>query len=100
MKRLIVGMILLASGCQSDCSVLREGMDQGTRTIRANEKLWASKLVAYPKGMTDPRTGKPSTGKNQAELITPLTPEQYEQERKAHSEYENLVGTDRQRGSK
>lgn len=94
---LAISILSITLGCGSDKAALREAMDQGTRTIRSNEKAWAEKLVAYPKGTIDPRTGLPSTGKNMADQIPPLTPMEYEQDQKTHADYENLVNTDRQR---
>ncbi len=94
-------MILLPLFCLVGCAcpekaILREGMDQGTRQIRENEKAWAEKLVAYPPGTVDPRDGKASTGKNKATEIPPLTPAQYKNGQKAHEDYENLVNQDRE----
>lgn len=88
-------LLVLLGGCCTDRATLREGMDQGTRTIRSNELNWAEKLVAYPKGTIDPRTGKLSTGRNQADLITPLTPAEYSQDQQTHTDYDNLVANDR-----
>lgn len=97
-------LLILASfmflGCACpEKAALRETMDQGTRTIRQNEADWAAKLVAYPVGTTDPRTGLPSTGKNQADKIPPLTPAQFKQEQAAQKGYNDLVNEDRAKDS-
>lgn len=100
MKYGIVAAALLLVGCSAanpEKAALRESMDQGTRTIRLNEKTWAEMLVAYPVGTTDPRTNQPSTGKNLADKIAPLTPAQLKQDQAAHAEYERLVAEDRER---
>lgn len=92
---------LIGVGCAScpEKAIIRDSMDEGTRTIRANEKAWAEKLVAYPVGTTDPRTQQPSDGKNKASEIKPLTPAQYSQEQKTQADYDSLVAQDRSSSS-
>ncbi len=102
-KVLAVCVLGLAAGCQTlnpEKDAIRETLWQGTRQIRANEREWAEKLVAYPVGTIDPRTGQPSDGKNQASEIKPLTPAQLEQDRKIHAELEAAYNEDVQRGVK
>lgn len=94
---LLLPLLFLFTGCTScpQKATLRESMDQATTSIRQDHKDWASKLVAYPVGTTDPRTGKPSTGKNQVDSLPVLTPTQYKAILATHSEYEGLVSDDR-----
>lgn len=87
MKKLIL-LVVFAAGCGCpEKAVLRESMDRSTRTIRSTHKEWVEKL-----------TVDPETGKNRASEITPLTPDQRDQFRKAHDEYEQLLTEDRARG--
>jgi len=102
---LFLGIILtipLFVGCQAnpEKTALREAMYDGTATMRANHKAWSEKLVAYPVGTTDPRTGQPSDGKNKASEIPPLTPAQYKNAMAADKEFEDLVNEDRARDTK
>lgn len=93
--------MLSIAGCHCpERAVLRESMDQSTRTIRQTQKDWSANLVAYPVGVTDPRTGLPSTGKDMREKLPTLTPDQYNQMLRTHEEYEGLVQEDRDRDSK
>lgn len=75
-------------------------MDGSTQTIRMDHLAWAAKLTAYPIGTTDPRTGLPSTGKNQADQIPALTPAQLKQIQATETEYEGLVNDDRANDAK
>lgn len=100
---MIVGFSLILTGCSNvnpEKVALREAMYGGTQQIRENEATWAQKLVAYPVGTTDPRTGQASDGKNRASEIPPLTPAQYKNDVSAHAEFESLVSEDRARDSK
>lgn len=86
--RILATLLLLAViGCQCpEKAILREGMDQATRTIRADQKDWAGKLVVDP-----------LTGQDRRAELPAITVEQYQQYLKAHEEYENLVNEDRSR---
>lgn len=96
-----ISLLFTLTGCQltknPEKAALRESMYNGTQQIRTNEKAWAEKLVAYPAGSTDPRTGQPSDGKNKASEITPLTPAQFRNDVAAHDEFDKLVNEDRAR---
>lgn len=98
---LLAASLVLLVGCQGaknpEKVALREAMYQGTTQMRSNHKAWAEKLVAYPAGTTDPRTGQPSDGKNKASEITPLTPAQYRNGVAADDEFNKLVEEDRAR---
>jgi hypothetical protein len=88
MRRLMIAAAaLLVGGCfaNPDKVAIREGMYQGTSTIRQQHKDWASKLVRQPDG-TDRRAELPQ-----------LTEADYRQVEKTHAEFEELVNKDRQR---
>lgn len=99
MRKLTVAIALVVlTGCANkpnpEKMAIRETLWQGSRQIRENEKKWAEKLVAYPVGTIDPRTGQPSDGKNRASEIVPLTPAQFENGKKAHKDLEDAYKED------
>lgn len=96
-KRALLIVALALVGCNKpnpEKIAIRETLWRGTQQIRDNEKKWAEKLVAYPVGTIDPRTGQPSDGKNRANEIPPLTPAQYENGKKTHADLEAAYNED------
>jgi hypothetical protein len=85
-SKLIV-LVMLIQGCSNnpDKVAIREGMYQGTATIRQQHKDWAGKLVRQADG-TDKRAELPQ-----------LTQNEYDQIMKTHADFEDLVSKDRQR---
>lgn len=103
MKKLFVLLVLVIPmiGCQGaknpEKAALRETLYQGIDPILEDHQAWADKLVAYPAGTVDPRTGKVSDGKNRASEIPALTPAQYNQASKLREELKAAVEEDRAR---
>lgn len=86
-KLLIVGLVMSASalGCANpEKAALRDSMDGGTRTIRAQHKDWSHKLMVDP-----------TTGQNHADQLPKLTKDQVDNLDLAHKEYEDLVAKDK-----
>lgn len=86
----VLGILITVSLMGCSCpqkAVLRESMDGMTRTIRKTQLDWAEKL-----------TTDPATGKDHREDIKALTPDQLEQFKAVHKEYDDLVKEDRARG--
>lgn len=84
---ILIAACVMLGGCFSnpDKVAIREGMYQGTATIRKQHLDWASKLVRQPDG-TDKRAELPQ-----------LTEADYQQVQKTHAEFDELVNKDRQR---
>lgn len=88
---LSIGISFSLMACQTnpEAAGIRETMDQATRQIRVDHLKWAGMLV------TDP-----TTGKNHADEIQPLSPNAYKQIQALHQEYQDFVDENRKANPK